>query len=210
MNDKPGWKSDDIGGAHPDDIKNGQKPVERAYRETGTVTNEKSPVPPLEKTPAQKDMDDVVKNADALIMPIVERIATLLGVEPIDNIFYEGAVPITDKSSCIFTILNRNSFFQTETHFMWEYFWVKCKGVNLVSLGVGAKKNDLVPVLYYVKLWENKGLNGLPGFTMCGDPEEEVAKRRVLKKEVVVEIIEGYLKKELGVSIPVPIIKGGN
>lgn len=155
-------------------------------------------VTPLDEETVQK----ALRYGDEMIVkPIVEFIATALGVDVIDDDFYREVMPVTDKASTICVMQNRAKdsiyTFPDKGYIEWEGIKIVVKGFTVAAAQVRVYINKEDGAFMYVRLLNTSKKE----YVYNGDSTGNKA----LRSEVIPRIILNYLEQE-GIISPLIVI----
>jgi len=150
----------------------------------------RAPITPLSK---EQYRNAVITIDKEFVGPYIDTIAKAVGVDVIDDKFYDEVVPTTDKASSIFVIRSRRRvFYQQEKGYAeWEGIEVLVKNYVVAGAQVRAYASNNEGAFMYVRLFDKR--QGKEGdYIYHGDPEGQ----RRLTVEAVPRLILNYLEQE--------------
>ncbi len=134
----------------------------------------------------------VIAVDETLVAPQLDRIAKGIGVDVIDNDFYKDVMPVTDKSSSICVIRNRDQddirYVQDKGFAEWEGIQIVVSGFVVAAVRVRAYAQTNEGAFMYVRVFDKRKQE----YVYQGDPKE----KRALKEDIVYQLVMNYLEQE--------------
>jgi len=151
------------------------------------------PREPVTSLTKEQYRNAVISVDETFVAPQIAIIAKAVGVNVIDDKFYDEVVPTTDKASSLFVIQSRRKVFykQDRGYAEWEGIEILVKNFVVAGVWVRAYAGTNEGRFMYVRLFDKRqGEDG--DYIYQGDPEGH----KCLKVEVVPQMIMNYLEQE--------------
>jgi hypothetical protein len=148
------------------------------------------PLPPVAPLDREKYRQAVIAVDKEFVGPVVHKIARAVGVDVIDDEFYNEVVPTTDKSSSLFVIRSRAKVHHnTDKGFSeWEGIEIRVKGMIVAGVVARAYAATNEGAFMLARLYDNRVSN----YVVLGDPEG----KRAIKADSIPQMIMNYLEQE--------------